>query len=281
MSLTADKEVTRKESGFQSFPVSAGETIYKGALVCLDADGYLVPAADTAGYKFAGIAYEKKDNALGSDGDLWCRVYTEGVHQLVCTDITQPMVGQMMYVRDDQTVDDTSTNYVAVGILVEYIGAASGWVDIGQRGLTKDAITGEQIADDSVAKEHLDSAIKYLKLQRSTAVLREILNGNDLPWTDLDIDTLITVPVGAIAVILETYVIDAGATPTLGLRKKGEEVNDWQTVRNSAQVAGLAHESIAIVEFDDDHKIEYRLQTTAGAGTASFYLKLLGWVMQP
>lgn len=137
--LTADQDVGRKTGGLQSFPVSADETIYKGAMVCVDADGYLVAAADTAGYKFAGVAYEKKANTsaagYGSDGDLWCRVYTEGIFELTCTDITQAMVGEIMFVKDDDVVDETSTNYVAVGLLVEYVSATSGWVDIGQRSL--------------------------------------------------------------------------------------------------------------------------------------------------
>lgn len=281
--LTADKDVDRKEGGLQSFPVTSGEVIYKGALVCVDTDGYLLAAADTAGYKFVGVAYEKKDNSDGDDAALSCRVYTEGAFLLTCTAITQAMVGQIMYIVDDGVVDDDSTNHVAAGILVQYVSETLGWVDIGKRGgLTKDAITGEQIADDSVAKEHLDSDIKYLKLQRITAVVREILNGNDLAWTELDLDTYVTVPDGAIGIILETYVIDTGAArPTLSLRKKGEDTNSWQEARNSAQVAGVAHETLAIVGFDTDHILEYRLQSTAGGGTASFYLKLMGWVMQP
>jgi hypothetical protein len=39
------------------------------------------------------------------------------------------MVGQMMYLVDDEPVDDvTVTNFVPVGILVEYVSATSGWV---------------------------------------------------------------------------------------------------------------------------------------------------------
>jgi len=142
--LTADIDVGRKEGVIQAYPVSAGETIYKGALVCIDTDGYLIPATDTASLKFVGIAYEKKVNTTaagyGSDGDLWCRVYTGGVFKLTCSSIAQTMVGQLLYVVDDQTVDETTTNSVCVGRLVEYDSATSGWVDIGQRNLS--AITG-------------------------------------------------------------------------------------------------------------------------------------------
>lgn len=131
--LSADASIARKEAGLQSFLVAgSGTQIYKGALVCVNASGYLVPAADTAGYKFAGIAYENVLNA-GSDGDYSCRVHTEGVFELTATSIEQKMVGQLMYVTNDGCVDETSTNYVTVGTLVEYKTNTSGWVDIGNR----------------------------------------------------------------------------------------------------------------------------------------------------
>lgn len=138
--LSADLEVVHKQSGLQSFPVKDNDIIYKGALVCVDADGYLAPGADAVSYKFVGVAYEKVDNTLTghSAGGKSCRVYTEGVFKLVCTSaITQAMVGQMMYLTDDQTVAATTggTYYIPVGRLVEYVSATSGWVDIGQRHL--------------------------------------------------------------------------------------------------------------------------------------------------
>jgi hypothetical protein len=45
--------------------------IYAGAIVCRDADGYFVPASDTAGLKSAvGRAEFEVDNTDGADGDL-------------------------------------------------------------------------------------------------------------------------------------------------------------------------------------------------------------------
>ena len=136
--LSADKEAPRKEGGLQSFPVKDDDILYKGGLVTLDASGYAEPAVDTAGRKFAGVAYEKVDNTLTghSAGGKSVRVYTQGVFKLVCSSITQAMVGQLLFVVDDQTVDETTTNSVCVGKLVEYISATEGWVDIGQRSLS-------------------------------------------------------------------------------------------------------------------------------------------------
>jgi hypothetical protein len=131
--LSADAQVDRKDAGLQSFPVEATTQIYKGAMVCLNAAGYLVAGADTAGYKFVGIAYE---NILGTtQGAKSCRVYTLGRFLMTATSITQAMVGNTLYLVDDATVDDvTVTNFVAVGKLVQYVSSTSGWVDIGQQG---------------------------------------------------------------------------------------------------------------------------------------------------
>lgn len=140
--LTADIDVTRKEGGLQSYPVTASEIIYKGAMVGIDADGYLNAMGTALALRFVGIAAEKKDNDSGLDAALWCRVYTEGVFLLTATSIAQTMVGQPMFCTDDQTLDDTGTNYQYCGVLVEYVSATSGWVDIGKprplRGIAAD-----------------------------------------------------------------------------------------------------------------------------------------------
>jgi len=141
--LTADASIPRKEAGLQSYPVGV-DIIYKGAEVCLNTDGYLVAAADTAGYRFVGIAYEQVDNSGGDAGDLNCRVHTQGVFLLTATSITQAMVGKLMYVADDASIDDTSSNFICVGRLVQYVSTTSGWVDIGQRGINLDG-SGEAI----------------------------------------------------------------------------------------------------------------------------------------
>ncbi len=133
--LSADVGVPRKEAGLQSYPVEDNVTIYKGALVCVNESGYIVPAADTDGYRFKGVSYENVDNTITghSQGGLNVRVLTDGVHLLTATSITQAMVGRYVYVVDDATFDESSTNKICVGRLVEYVSTTSGWVDIGQR----------------------------------------------------------------------------------------------------------------------------------------------------
>ena len=116
--LAADKEVGRQEQGpWQVYKVAASTTIYQGAGVCINSSGYLVPAADTAGLKSAGMAMEGKDNSTGSDGDLECKVAVTGKFPVVASSISQAMVGRMLFWVDDQTVDETTTNWVPAGIL--------------------------------------------------------------------------------------------------------------------------------------------------------------------
>lgn len=133
--LSADIDIDRGEDTMIEVPVTDDEIIYKGALVCIDTDGYALAAADTADYKFIGIAYDKQDNTVTNhaDGFKKVRVYRRGIFKLTCTGITQAMVGQLMYITDDQTIDNTSTNWICCGRLVKYVDANTGWVDIGDK----------------------------------------------------------------------------------------------------------------------------------------------------
>jgi len=127
--LAADRETSRKEPGFKSYLVGT-DILYKGGMVTVDADGKAVAGQAAAGHKFVGVASEKVDDSAAA-GTKWCKVYTEGLFLLVATSITQAMVGQMMYLTDDQTFDDVpGTVTIPCGILVEYVSATSGWIDI-------------------------------------------------------------------------------------------------------------------------------------------------------
>lgn len=132
MALSADAHLDRKESGpYQVYPVAASTTIYAGGLLVVDSTGYAEPLTDAVDKRYIGVAYEGVDNSSGSDGDKNVRVYGIGRFKVTATSITQAMVGQMMYGADDATMDDTSTNKVPVGRLVEYVSSTSGWIEIG------------------------------------------------------------------------------------------------------------------------------------------------------
>jgi predicted RecA/RadA family phage recombinase len=127
--LTRDRATPYREGIEVEYPVAANTKIYAGSLVCVNATGYAVPAADTSGFHLAGVALEQVDN---SDGGKTVRVRRAGVFEFDAVSISQNMVGTPMYASDDHTFDDAAgpTNDIKVGLLVKYVSATKGWIDI-------------------------------------------------------------------------------------------------------------------------------------------------------
>jgi len=130
--LTKDRATPYRDGIEIDFPVAGSTKIYAGSLVCANATGYAVPAADTAGLKFAGVALEQADNTGGANGAKTVRLRRTGVFEFDAASITQAMVGTAMYIVDDHTMDDASgpTNDIRIGVLVKYVADTIGWVDI-------------------------------------------------------------------------------------------------------------------------------------------------------
>ena len=63
----------------RSFVVDNGVQIYAGALVGIDASGYLDIMADTAGHKFIGVALEDALGNTSATPPTECRVNVEGM----------------------------------------------------------------------------------------------------------------------------------------------------------------------------------------------------------
>ncbi len=132
MALTKDRKTPYREGIEQDFPVKGLTKIYAGSLVCVSgAGGFAIPAADAAGNIFVGVALEQVDNSAGGDGDKKVKVRRTGVFEFNASSITQAMVGDIMYIVDDETFDETSPgNSVFCGRLVKYESATRGWIDI-------------------------------------------------------------------------------------------------------------------------------------------------------
>ena len=130
--LTKDRATPYRDGIEIDFPVAANIKIYAGSLVCANTTGYAVPAADTAGLKFAGVALEQADNTGGANGAKTVRLRRSGVFEFDAASITQAMVGTAVYIVDDHTMDDATgpTNDIRIGILVKYVADTIGWVDI-------------------------------------------------------------------------------------------------------------------------------------------------------
>lgn len=108
--------------------VAGSTTIVVGTMVCFNASGYLVPAANTAGFKFAGIALEGVVNA-GSDGEATCRVRQSGVVNLTAAGLTVADQHKPVWVSNATTVT-TTPGYVRAGVLRRYSSATVAPVDI-------------------------------------------------------------------------------------------------------------------------------------------------------
>lgn len=136
MALSAD--ANRQSKGVckrRVFPVATGVTIFKGALVSVTATGYATPAADTISTIVVGVAAEKVVNA-GGDGTKDVTVEYDREWLFTASSITQLMLGDIMAVVDDDTVDDVAgpSNDIEAGKMSEFVTTTSCWVHV--KGLT-------------------------------------------------------------------------------------------------------------------------------------------------
>lgn len=135
--LTADR-VTKSKGPLrrQRYKVAASAVLYAGAMVCLNATGFAVPASDTAGLSnVVGIVVAKADNTGGADGAIDVIVEYGGAFLINCAAaVTQADVGRDAMASDDQTVSDAGamTNDIVVGRILEFVDEAQDkvWVNI-------------------------------------------------------------------------------------------------------------------------------------------------------
>lgn len=128
--LTADVARTRRTGDVQLYTRKTGATIYSGALVCINSDGLLVPAADTAGLKFVGVSLQSADDDNNPTGF----VAVQRVGEYLITPSTTLLASTLQtsaYAVDDQTVATTSTNSILVGTITEIDSDGNAWVKIG------------------------------------------------------------------------------------------------------------------------------------------------------
>lgn len=137
--LTADRVTEYKDWGMvsKSYPVNAASVIFKGSLVAIDTDGFARPGVDTASFRVAGIAAESVTGGA-ADGDVEVEVLSGILVLLPASSIAATDVPNIMFLVDDQTIDETTpANSVKVGRLHEFVSATSGWVHIPVGGTTE------------------------------------------------------------------------------------------------------------------------------------------------
>jgi len=129
--LTERKQVEEKD-GVKLDLAMAVDEIFAGALLKINAAGFLAPAAAEVGATFAGVAYEDNDNSSGSAGDIASKVIAQGLFLLEGSGFAQADVGELVYASDDQTISTTQgANEQEVGVIKEFISATQVWVQIG------------------------------------------------------------------------------------------------------------------------------------------------------
>ncbi len=123
--LTENIDVEMKVNELRAYKMGV-DVIYRGALVKINAAGFLVPCVAEAGAVFAGVAYEQVDNSAGSAGDKSCRVLRVGSFLLEGAGFIAADVGKKAYASDDQTISDTqAANEQEVGVVDEFLSATS------------------------------------------------------------------------------------------------------------------------------------------------------------
>ena len=102
-----------------ALPVKGATTIYQGAIVAVDANGYAIPGKKAASLKAAGRAEETVENK-GGDGDAVIRVSrgTFVFENSTSGKITAADVLSLCYMEDDQTVTKTGTGASVAGLVI-------------------------------------------------------------------------------------------------------------------------------------------------------------------
>lgn len=112
-------------------PVKAGERIYSGTIVGIDATGRAVSATATTAIRIVGRAEREADNTRGLDGDIKLGIETsvDGEAYAWMIDqtnpVTMPMLGSLVYCLDNQTVTSLATGRAVVGTLVRILGSGA------------------------------------------------------------------------------------------------------------------------------------------------------------
>lgn len=122
--LTQNVARDGKNTKMPAYPVLADAVIYRGALLKIDAAGFLAPCASEAGCVFAGVAREGVDATGASSGDYKCLVETKDSFYVAAAGIVAADLGKKVYAADDNTVQlAAGTNLQEVGKIIEVVSA--------------------------------------------------------------------------------------------------------------------------------------------------------------
>lgn len=221
--LTEDKALQYTEGVELPFPIEEATKIYGGSFVCVNAAGYAVPGADTAGLIFEGVAVEQVDNSSGADGDKDVVLRRRGlIKALMGNTISQANVGDNVFLVDDQTLDVTAntTNDIFCGVIAGYIDSTHAWIDI--EPAIRQADVATHIADTSAA--HAASAISIADAGTFTSETEVEAALQEIYQSLLSAKGIIEIPMPTITdagVALAAFSDGASPTPGFCVTAKG------------------------------------------------------------
>jgi hypothetical protein len=169
------------------YTVQATVVVHKGTLVGIDtASGYLVMLTNVANRRFSGVSEERIDGT--SAVDVECNVYKDGAFRFAATSITALMHEAPMYVVDNETFDDTTTQNISCGVLVDRISNTEGWIDIGVAAQLTANATNIVFADGgaythvtALAAVQVDAALEELNLLMDNHIINDGAGGTQDP----------------------------------------------------------------------------------------------------
>lgn len=166
--LTAPRATPSLETGanlWRNFPVLADAIVYPGALVAINASGYLTPGEASASLRCVGVAVPKREQ-MDRDGivdatDLASGALTCEVQSCLAlmangsTSITIADVGNDCYILDDQTVTRTNGSSAGTGqvseLTVTPAGAGSVSVTFNGFAPTEAFVSSNVLATDNIS----------------------------------------------------------------------------------------------------------------------------------
>ena len=192
--ITSPKDAVSRSPGLKGYPVAASTTIQKGQMVCGNANGWAVPAANTVNYSVVlGVAYETVDNSAGGNGDKSVRLQSDRHFLFDATSITQAMVGTTMYVVNNGTFDNSAgANAIHAGVLSEFVSTTSGYIFIPSPGragpaaqiangdLENGAVSTAKIDDGAVTNPKLDLVGELAYQARVTLTTAQVNAGAEV-----------------------------------------------------------------------------------------------------
>jgi len=132
MPLVADRNTPAYAGDLREGPVAAAQLIYGGAMVMVNAAGYLVKGQTATGLIGVGRAEARADNSTGAAGAITAR-YKPGTYRFKNSTagdlITIADIGKACYAVDDETVALTSaTNTRSPAGTIDSVDANGVWV---------------------------------------------------------------------------------------------------------------------------------------------------------